>query len=65
MGKVVTKDIFGDGFHYRYDDGIEEHFIPALFGDSYKGDDGSRIEPAFLGGYKAKRYDGHIETARI
>ena len=65
MGKGVTKVTFGDGFHYRYDDGIEEHFIPTLFGDSYKGDDGSRIEPAFLGGYKAKRYDGHTETARI
>ncbi|MCS4487717.1 hypothetical protein [Streptococcus sciuri] len=65
MGKVIFKDIFGDGFRYCYDDGKQEHFVSSLFGDSYRGDKGSRIEPAFLGGYKVTRYDGHMETARI
>ena len=65
MGKVVSKDIFGNGFRYRFDDGQEEHFIPMLLGGGYKGDKGSKIEPAFLGGYKAKRRDGYSEAARI
>lgn len=41
------------------------HFSPNLVLNGYKGDKGSRIEPAFLGGYKAIRRDGHVEKARI
>lgn len=64
MGHVISKDLFLGGFNYRYNDGVEEHFNPALF-STYKSAKGSRIEPAFLGGYKATRYDGHTETAKI
>lgn len=64
MGHVVSKDLFLGGFNYRYNDGVEEHFYPGLL-SSYKGSKGSRIEPAFLGGYKAIRYDGHTEMAKI
>lgn len=61
MGRVVTHDVFLGGFKYRYNDGIIEHFMPYILGDGFKGDFGSRIEPAFLGGYVAKRFDGHRE----
>lgn len=64
MGHVISKDLFLGGFKYRYNDGVEEHFNPTLF-STYKSSKGSRIEPAFLGGYKAIRYDGHTETAKI
>ncbi|HFI0470235.1 TPA: hypothetical protein ACGOXG_000756 [Streptococcus suis] len=65
MGKIISKDLFFDGFKYRFDDGKVEHFSPNVVLDGYKGDKGSRIEPAFLGGYKAIRRDGHVEKARI
>lgn len=64
MGRVISKDLFLGGFWYRFDDGVKEHFNPGLFG-GYSGDKGSRIEPAFFGGYKAIRSDGHTETAKI
>lgn len=65
MGRVISKDLFLGGFTYRFDDGVKEHFMPNTLFDGYKGDKGSRIEPAFLGGYKAIRRDGRVETARI
>ncbi|HEM4681160.1 TPA: hypothetical protein U1151_000951 [Streptococcus suis] len=65
MGKIISKDLFFDGFKYRFDDGKVEHFSPNVVLNGYKGDKGSRIEPAFLGGYKAIRRDGHVEKARI
>lgn len=61
---MSSKALFLDGFTYRYDDGREEHFYLALFG-GYKGAKGSRIDPVFLGGYKAIRYDGYTEMAKI
>jgi hypothetical protein len=65
MGKIMSKDLFFDDSKYRFDDGKVEHFSPNLVLNGYKGDKGSRIEPAFLGGYKAIRRDGHVEKARI
>ncbi|HFI0592503.1 TPA: hypothetical protein ACGO2M_000288 [Streptococcus suis] len=64
MEKIVSKDLFFDS-KYRFDDGKVKHFSPNLVLNGYKGDKGSRIEPAFLGGYKAIRRDGHVENARI
>lgn len=65
MGKIMSKDLFFDDSKYRFDDGKVKHFSPNLVLNGYKGDKGSRIEPAFLGGYKAIRRDGHVEKARI
>ena len=65
MGRVVMKDLIFDGFTYRFNDGREEHFTKNIFTAGYTGDKGSRIEPAFFGGYKAIRKDGYTESARI
>lgn len=65
MGKVISKDIFLDGFTYRYDDGKTEHFTKNVLFQGYKGNKGLRMEPALFGGYKVVRYDGHRESARI
>ncbi len=65
MGRVISKDVILDGFTYRYNDGMIEHFLKNVFLQGYKGDKGSRMEPAFLGGYRVIRYDGHRESARI
>lgn len=50
MGRVIARDIFMGGFKYRYNDGVVEHFMPFILGEGFKGDYGSRIVPAFLGG---------------
>lgn len=65
MGKIISKDIFLNGFKYRFDDGRVEHFMPNILFDGYKGDNGSRIEPAFFGGYRVIRKDGRIEKMKI
>ena len=65
MGRVISKDVILDGFTYRYNDGKTEHFLKNVFLQGYKGDKGSRMEPAFFGGYKVIRYNDHIESARI
>ena len=65
MGRVISKDVSLDGFTYRYNDGKTEHFLKNVFLQGYKGNKCSRMEPAFFGGCKVIRYDGHIESARI
>ena len=65
MGKIMSKDLFFDDSKYRFDDGKDEHFSPNLVLNGYKSDKGSRIEPAFLGGYKAIWRDGHVGMVRI
>ncbi|MGT2811622.1 hypothetical protein [Streptococcus minor] len=47
------------------DDGKTEHFTKNVLFKGYKGNKGSRMEPALFGGYKVVRYDGHRESARI
>ena len=65
MGKIMSKELCFYNSKYHFDDGKVEHFSPNVVLNGYKGDKGSRIEPAFLGGYKAIRRDGHVEKARI
>lgn len=74
-GHITKKDLFSDGFEYKYSDGIREHFNPTLLGSltghgsafhSYKGNKGSRCERnAFGNGYTIKRFDGKKEKVNL
>lgn len=59
MGRI-RRDLFGDGFTYRDDDGAEVHYRKRFLGSGYVGDDGSSIDPhLFDDGFTLRDERGH------